>query len=83
MGKGALCPFVLLTSSFYKFYFQIIHYIFNRDGRPTRGKNKTFGIPNSMVERYDDEFLIDLGIFKRFGKRIQFTSEFIDKVYKE
>lgn len=60
-----------------------IHYIFNRDGRPTRGKNKTFGIPNSMVERYDDEFLIDLGIFKRFGKRIQFTSEFIDKVYKE
>ena len=60
-----------------------IHYIFNRDGRPTRGKNKTFGIPNSMVERYDDEFLIDSGIFKRFGKRIRFTSEFIDKVYKE
>lgn len=60
-----------------------IHYIFNRDGRPTRGKNKTFGIPNSMVERYDDEFLISSGIFMKFGKGIRFTSEFIDKVYKE
>jgi hypothetical protein len=27
LGKGALRPFVLLTSSFYKFYFQIIPHI--------------------------------------------------------
>lgn len=60
-----------------------IHNTFKTIGHPSSGKNKVFGIPNSMVERYDDEFLIDSGIFKRFGKRIRFTSEFIDKVYKE
>ncbi|WP_288523101.1 IS3 family transposase [uncultured Holdemanella sp.] len=60
-----------------------LHRNFKRDGRPTGGKNKALGIRNSLVEKYDNEFLISSGIFKRFGKRIRFTSEFIDKVYKE
>ncbi len=43
-----------------------------------------FGIRNSLVEKkYDNEFLISSGIFMKFGKGIRFTSEFIDKVYKE
>ena len=57
--------------------------ILKRDGRPTGGKNKVFGIRNSLVEKYDNEFLISSGIFMKFGKGIRFTSEFIDKVYKE
>lgn len=60
-----------------------LHRNFKRDGRPTGGKNKAFGIRNSLVERYDDSFLIKSGIFIKFGKGIRFTSEFIDKVYKE
>ena len=60
-----------------------LHRNFKRDGRPTGGKNKVFGIRNSLVEKYDNEFLISSGIFMKFGKGIRFTSEFIDKVYKE
>ncbi|MBN2961387.1 MAG: IS3 family transposase [Streptococcus sp.] len=60
-----------------------LHRNFKRDGRPTGGKNKAFGIRNSLVEKYDNEFLIGSGIFMKFGKGIQFTSEFIDNVYKE
>lgn len=60
-----------------------LHRNFKRDGRPTSGKNKVFGIRNSLVEKYDNEFLISSGIFMKFGKGIRFTSEFIDKVYKE
>lgn len=64
----------------------VIHNIdinFKRNGRPSGGKNKTFGTPDSLPERYDDEFLIGSGIFIKFGKGIRFTSEFIDNVYKE
>ena len=60
-----------------------LHRNLKRDGRPTGGKNKVFGIRNSLVEKYDNEFLISSGIFMKFGKGIRFTSEFIDKVYKE
>ena len=60
-----------------------LHRNFKRYGRPTGGKNKVFGIRNSLVEKYDNEFLISSGIFMKFGKGIRFTSEFIDKVYKE
>lgn len=60
-----------------------LHRNFKRDGCPTGGKNKVFGIRNSLVEKYDNEFLISSGIFMKFGKGIRFTSEFIDKVYKE
>ena len=60
-----------------------LHRNFKRDGRPTGGKNKAFGIRNSLIEKYDNEFLIGSGIFMKFGKGIRFTSEFIDNVSKE
>ena len=56
---------------------------FKRDGRPSGGKNSVFGIPNSLTEKYDDGFLIKSGIFIKSRNGIKFTSEFIDKVYKE
>ena len=55
---------------------------FKRYGRPTNGKNKVFGKHDS-TEKYDDEFLIDSGIFVKAGKGINFSSEFINKAYKE
>ena len=64
----------------------VIHNIdinFKRNGRPSGGKNKTFGIPDLLPERYDDEFLTGSGIFIKSRNGIKFTSEFIDKVYKE
>lgn len=66
--------------------YNIIHSIdltFKRNGRPSSGKNKAFGTLNSLSERYDDEFLIGSGIFIKTRNGIRFTSEFIDKVYKE
>ena len=63
----------------------VIHNIdinFKRNGRPSGGKNKTFGTPDSLPERYDDEFLTGSGIFIKSRNGIRFTSEFIDKVYK-
>ena len=39
-----------------------LHRNFKRDGRPTGGKNKTFGIRYSLEEKYDNEFFICLGI---------------------
>ena len=60
-----------------------LHRNFKRDGRPTGGKNKAFGIRNSLIEKYDNEFLIGSGFFMKFGKGIRFTSEFIDNVSKE
>lgn len=60
-----------------------LHRNFKRDGRPTGGKNKAFGIRYSLEEKYDNEFLIDSGIFMKSKNGIGFTSEFIDKVYKE
>ena len=64
----------------------VIWYIiknFKRNGRPSGGKNKIFGTPNSLHTKYDDEFLIDSGVFIKSGRGVQFTSEFIDQVYKE
>ena len=34
-----------------------LHRNFKRDGRPTGGKNKAFGIRYSLEEKYDNEFL--------------------------
>ena len=33
-----------------------LHRNFKRDGRPTGGKNKAFGIRYSLEEKYDNEF---------------------------
>ena len=60
-----------------------LHRNFKRDGRPTGGKNKAFGIRYSLEEKYDNEFLNGSGIFMKSKNGIGFTSEFIDKVYKE
>ena len=64
----------------------VIRYIiknFKRNDRPSSGKNKIFGTPNSLCARYEDSFLVDSGIFIKSGLGVQFTSEFIDQVYKE
>lgn len=60
-----------------------LHRNFKRDGRPTGGKNKALGIRYSLEEKYDNEFLNGSGIFMKSKNGIGFTSEFIDKVYKE
>ena len=60
-----------------------LHRNFKRDGRPTGGKNKAFGLRSSLKEKYDNEFLNGSGIFMKSKNGIGFTSEFIDKVYKE
>ena len=60
-----------------------LHRNFKRDGRPTGGKNKAFGIRYSLEEKYDNECLNGSGIFMKSKNGIGFTSEFIDKVYKE
>ena len=49
---------------------------FKRYGHPTNGKDKVF-------EKYEDESLINSGIFIKAGKGINFSSDFIDKVSKE
>ena len=56
---------------------------FKRNGRPSGGKNKTFGQYASTIELYDNSFLIDSGVFVKAGKGINFSSEFINKVSKE
>lgn len=55
---------------------------FKQYGHPTNGKNKVSGKYNS-AEKYDNESLIDSGIFVKTGSLIRFSSEFIDKAYKE
>ena len=55
---------------------------FKKYGHPTNGKNKVSGKYNS-TEKYDNESLIDSGIFVKTGSLIRFSSEFIDKAYKE
>ena len=49
---------------------------FKRYGYPTNGKNKVSG-------KYDDEYLIDSGVFVKSKKGINFSSDFIDKASKE
>ena len=60
-----------------------IHRDFKRNGRPSRGKNKSFGIHELLAEKYDDSYLVDSGVFIKSGIGVRFTSEFIDQVYKE
>ena len=60
-----------------------MHYRFISNGRPSRGKNKIFKVNAQNIDKYDDSFLIDSGVFIKFGRGVQFTSEFIDQVYKE
>ena len=55
---------------------------FKQYGHPTYGKNKVSGKYNS-TEKYDNESLIESGIFVKTGSLIRFSSEFIDKAYKE
>lgn len=56
---------------------------FKRSGRPSGGKNKTFGQNASTIELYDNSFLIDSGAFVKGRRGINFSSEFINKAYKE
>lgn len=69
----------LLGSTFSK----KMHYRFISNGRPSRGKNKIFKVNEQNIDKYDDSFLIDSGVFIKSGRGVQFTSEFIDQVYKE
>lgn len=55
---------------------------FKRYGRPTNGRNRVFGKHDS-IEKYDNESLIDSGIFVKTGSLIRFSPEFIDKAHKE
>ena len=56
---------------------------FKRYGRPTNGKNKVFGQSLYSVELYDNSFLVDSGVFVKGRRGITFSSEFINKAYKE
>ena len=56
---------------------------FKRCGRPSGGKNKTLGQNASTIELYDNLFLIDSGAFVKGRRGINFSSEFINKAYKE
>ena len=69
----------LLGSAFSK----KMHYRFISNGRPSRGKNKIFKVNAQNIDKYDDSFLIDSGVFIKSGRGVQFTSEFIDQAYKE
>ena len=64
-------------------YIRSVTKNFKHRGRPSRGKNKTFGQNASSIELYDNSFLIDSGIFVKAGKGINFSPEFINKAYKE
>ena len=59
-----------------------INATFKRYGHPTNGKNKV-SRKHDSIEKYDNESLIDSGIFVKTGSLIRFSSEFIDKAYKE
>lgn len=55
---------------------------FKQYGHPTNGKNKVLGKHDS-IEKYSNAYLIDSGVFVKSRKGINFSSEFIDKAYKE
>ena len=69
----------LLGSTFSK----KMHYRFISNGRPSGGKNKIFKVNAQNIDKYDDSFLIDSGVFIKSRRGVRFTSEFIDQVYKE
>lgn len=60
-----------------------MHYRFIKKGRPSKGKNKFFKVNTRDIDKYDESFLINSGVFIKSRRGVQFTSEFIDKVYKE
>lgn len=60
-----------------------INFKFKRNGRPSKGKNKVFGQSPYAVELYDNSFLVDSGVFVKGRRGITFSSEFINKAYKE
>ena len=60
-----------------------MHYRFTNKGRPSKGKNKFFKVNTRNIEKYGESFLIDSGVFIKSNRGVRFTSEFIDKVYKE
>lgn len=69
----------LLGSTFSK----KMHYRFISNGRPSGGKNKIFKVNAQNIDKYDDSFLINSGVFIKSRRGVRFTSEFIDQVYKE
>lgn len=60
-----------------------MQYRFIKNGRPSGGKNKIFKVNVRNIDKYEDSFLIDSGVFIRFGRFIRFAPEFIDQAYKE
>ena len=60
-----------------------INFKFKHNGRPSKGKNKVFGQSQYSVELYDNSFLVDSGVFVKGRRGITFSSEFINKAYKE
>ncbi len=64
-------------------YIRSVTKNFKHRGRPSRGKNKTFGQNASSIELYDNSFLIKSKVFVKAGKGINFSPEFINKAYKE
>ena len=60
-----------------------INFKFKHNGRPSKGKNKVFGQSPYAVELYDNSFLVDSGVFVKGRRGITFSSEFINKAYKE
>lgn len=60
-----------------------INFKFKRNGRPSKGKNKVFGQSLYSAELYDNSFLIDSRVFVKSRKGINFSSDFIDKAFKE
>ena len=59
-----------------------INETFKHYGRPTNGKNKILGKHDS-IEKYSNAYLIDSGVFVKGRRGITFSSEFINKAYKE
>ena len=60
-----------------------MHYRYISNGRQSSVKNNFFKVNAQNIDKYDDSFLIDSGVFIKSGRGVQFTSEFIDQVYKE
>ena len=64
----------------------VIHILnrnFKRNGRPSGGKNKIFGVHDRLVSKYDNTSLIKSGIFVKCRNGVQFNPEFVEKIYKE
>ena len=55
---------------------------FKKDGKPSRGTNKKFGINASSfkTDQNDNDFLISTGVFVKGRKGIKFSDEFVAEV---